>query len=183
LVHPGSSDVTKSETRTPTGLVINHLKCGVLVAITVAIMQNAASNPFQPPKRSAPRIESNTGAIVMMTTASSNQTSHPAFTSQTSMRFFGAADQHSLYFLANWRKGGVQRSGIFGELIPDACDRRGPSIQFELQNGRLTGDRKLRRARCRSTWSKIGAAQHPGIEQRAIFPSCCLILRFWRFVG
>jgi hypothetical protein len=76
--------VTKSETRTQAGLVINHLKGGVLVAITVAIMQNAASNPFQPPKRRAPRIESNTGAIVMMTTASSNQTSHPAFTSQTS---------------------------------------------------------------------------------------------------
>jgi hypothetical protein len=33
------------------------------------------------------------------------------------MRFFGAADQRSLYFLANWRKGGVHRSGVFGEFI------------------------------------------------------------------
>jgi hypothetical protein len=58
LVHPGSSDVTKSETRIQTGLAINHLKCGVLAAITVAIMQDATSNPFQPPKRWVPRIES-----------------------------------------------------------------------------------------------------------------------------
>ena len=71
------------------------------------------------------------------------------------MRFFGAADQHSLYFLANWRKGGVQRSGVFGELIGDACHGRGRGIQFELKNGRLTGNRNLPGARCRSTWSKI----------------------------
>jgi hypothetical protein len=66
-----------------------------------------------------------------------------------------------------------QRSGVFGELIPDACHRRG--IQLELQNGRLTGNRNLRRARCRTTWSKIGAAQHPGTEQRAIIPGYRLI--------
>ena len=28
------------------------------------------------------------------------------------MRFFGAADQHSLYFLATWCKGGVQGSEL-----------------------------------------------------------------------
>jgi len=67
------------------------------------------------------------------------------------MRSFGAADQHSLYFLATWCKGGVQGSGAFDEFIRDACHRRGPSIWFELQ--------------------KIGAAQHPGIERRAIIPA------------
>src|SRR6202158_5033135 len=71
------------------------------------------------------------------------------------MRFFGAADRHSLYFFATWRKGGVQRSGAFGELIGDGCRGTGPRIRFELQNGRLTGTRNLPRARCSSTWSKI----------------------------
>ena len=70
------------------------------------------------------RVEYLSGALVMMTTASSNQTSLAAFTSLT--RFFGAADRHSLYFLATWRKGGVQRSGTLGELIGDACRGTGP---------------------------------------------------------
>jgi hypothetical protein len=101
------------------------------------------------------------------------------------MRFFGAADQHSLYFLANWRKGGVQRSGVFGELIGDACHGRGRGIQFELKNGRLTGNRNLPGARCRSTWSKIRSpagfdrcsAASRGRAAR-IIPSRCLISGF-----
>src|ERR1700687_1890886 len=59
-------------------------ECGVLVAIAAAITQSATSNPFLPPNGLLDRVEYLSGALVMMTTASSNQTSLPAFTSQTS---------------------------------------------------------------------------------------------------
>jgi hypothetical protein len=149
--------VTKSETRTLAGLVINQLNAGCSSQLPLpsrkAQFQTLSSHRNG---RLRDRVEYLSGALVMMTTASSNQTSHPACSlPRPPMRFFGAADQLSLYFLATWRKGGVQRSGVFRELIGDACHERGPRIRFELQNGHLTGTRNLRRDRASSTWSKI----------------------------
>src|SRR5437660_11631021 len=49
------------------------------------------------------------GALVMMTTASSDITIHLAFTSRTSQALlFDAAFRHSLYVLRKRRKGGVK---------------------------------------------------------------------------
>jgi hypothetical protein len=71
------------------------------------------------------------------------------------MRFFGAADRRSLYFLATWRKGGVQRAGAFREFIGDACHGRAPRIRFGTPKWPLAGTRNFQRACCYSTWSKI----------------------------
>jgi hypothetical protein len=62
------------------------------------------------------------------------------------MRFFGAADQRSLHFLATWcneSKGPEP----FREFIGDAHHGRAPRIRRELQNGRLAGTRILLRVR------------------------------------
>src|SRR6185437_10534132 len=62
--------------------------------------------------------------IVMMTTASSDTTIHPAFTSRTSQALvFDAALRHSLYVLRKRRKGGVKTLGRFGET-PDGAESK-----------------------------------------------------------
>ena len=87
----------------------------------------------------------------MMTTASSNQTSLPSVHfPDVPCGSLTPTDQHSLYVLATWRKGGVQRSGTFGEFIRDACHRRDPS-GLNSKMAALTGTRNLRSARCGST--------------------------------
>src|SRR5713226_4245031 len=80
-------------------------ECGLLVAVAVFITQSATSNPFQaPPARSAPGSSRVSVTRVMRTAAPSNQTTHPAFTSQTSHAVLSAADRRSLYVLATCAK-------------------------------------------------------------------------------
>jgi hypothetical protein len=183
--------VTKSETRTPTGLVIDHLKCGVLVAITVAIMQNAASNPFLPPKRWAPRIESNTGAIVM----NDDGVIQPDIPSSVYFPDIPCGSLAPLIRTAytSWLIGAKEESKDPESLanssaMPVTEEAEGSSLNFKVvaspeiaTRGGLAAAQLGRRSRRRP--DLIGAAQHPGIEQRAIIASCRLILRFWRFVG
>src|SRR5260370_26269336 len=85
LVHPGSSDVTKSEARTQTGLVINHLNARCLSQLPL-LSRKAQLQTLSSHRNGGllDRVEYLSGALVMMTTASSNQTSLPAFTSLTS---------------------------------------------------------------------------------------------------
>jgi hypothetical protein len=92
----------------------------------------------------------------MMTTASSDTTIHPAFTSRTSQALlFEAAFRHSLYVLRKRRKGGVKTLGRFGETPDGAeskrvrCSKRGqagkpslPEPKFAL-NYLCAGYRKL----------------------------------------
>jgi hypothetical protein len=109
----------------------------------------------------------------MMTTASSNQTSLPSVHfPDVPCGSLTPTDQHSLYFLATWRKGGVQRSGTFGEFIPDACHRRDPSglNSKMVASPEPTTCEVLAAAQRRSGGRPdlMGAAQHPGIERRPI---------------
>jgi hypothetical protein len=88
------------------------------------------------------------------------------------MRFFGAADQHSLYFLATWCKGGVQGSEL---LTSSTVMRVTEEDQASGLNSKMVAGPELATcgvlsaaqirppARC--------AAQHPGIERRAIMPA------------
>jgi hypothetical protein len=111
----------------------------------------------------------------MMTTASSNQTSLPSVHFPDVPCGSLTPDQHSLYFLATWRKGGVQRSGTFGEFIRDACHRRDPSGL----NSKMVASPELATCEVLATAQRrsgrrpdlMGAAQHPGIERRAIIPA------------
>src|SRR6267378_3341131 len=69
-------------------------ECGVLVATAVAITQSAISNPSSHRNGGLPdRVEYLSGALVMMTTASSNQTTLQRSLPRRPMRFFGAADR------------------------------------------------------------------------------------------
>jgi hypothetical protein len=72
--------------------------------------------------------------------------------------------------------------------MPVTEEAEGSSLNFKMVAspgiatcGGLAAAQLGRRSRRRP--DLIGAAQHPGIEQRAIIASCRLILRFWRFVG
>jgi hypothetical protein len=144
--------VTKSEARTLTSLVINHLNAGCLSQLPLpsrkAQLQTLSSH------RNGgllDRVEYLSRVLVMMTTASSNQTSLPAFTSLTSHAVLWRRRSAQPILLGYVVQRRSPRFGAFDEFIRDACHRRGPSIWFELQ--------------------KIGAAQHPGIERRAIIPA------------
>ena len=64
----------------------------------------------------------------------SNQTTLPAFTSQTSCGSFVPADDRSLYFSATSRKGGVQWFGAFRE------SRNGQGVSL---NSKWSGSREL----------------------------------------
>jgi hypothetical protein len=86
------------------------------------------------------------GALVMTTTASSNQTSFPAFTSLASQRFFGA--QPILLGHVGQRRSPEVRN--LWRVYPWRVSLKRP-IRFELQNARLTGTRNLRSTRCGPT--------------------------------
>ena len=91
-------------------------------------------------------------ALVMMTTASSDTTIHPAFTSRTSQALlFEAAFRHSLYVLRKRRKGGVKTLGRFGETPDGAeskrvrCSKRGPGRQAVIARTEVRLELSLRR--------------------------------------
>ena len=111
-------------------------------------------NPLEAPGRRAPISGRIPVTRVMRTAAPSNQTTQPAFTSQTCglwRRLIGVA-------YTSWLLGVKEESEApepLEEFIGDAVLRKGPRIRFELQNGCLAGTHSLQRSGCNSTWSKI----------------------------
>jgi hypothetical protein len=100
------------ETRTLTGLVINHLSAGCLLAVAVSVTLSATSKPFPGTRTAAACIEPNT-CHACRKDGSAIQSNNPPSVSlpRRHTRFFSPADGRSLYFLANGRKGEVRWTG------------------------------------------------------------------------
>src|SRR5712691_7489591 len=110
LVHPGSSEVTKFETRALTGLVINHRNAGCLSQLP------SSSRKAQLQTAKGTRTA---GALIEQNTCHACHEDSCAIRPNipSSVRFpdvlcgsLAPPIGRSLHFLATWRKGGVQRS-------------------------------------------------------------------------